>query len=131
MLSEIEARSMFLNGCYHTVISDWYSSFNRCTQSSPSLGPAFVFKSGICARDFFVFESTIMKALASRGAIWWISSSSYFHARHCSVWSGSLHHTVSSQHHLSFGLPFTQSLVDVLGSISMFSWAIQIYRFAF
>ena len=30
-----------------------------------------------------------MKALASRGAIWWISSSSYFHARHCSVWSAS------------------------------------------
>lgn len=39
------------------LIRLWYSSLSLVTHNSPSLGPAFVFKSGICARVRFVASS--------------------------------------------------------------------------
>lgn len=42
-----------------TWIKAWYSSFSLCTHKSLSRGPAFVLRSGIELRVFFVTSSTI------------------------------------------------------------------------
>lgn len=43
-----------------TLIRAWYSSFNLCTQSSLSLGPAFVWRSGMLLSVLRVLSSTIV-----------------------------------------------------------------------
>lgn len=43
-----------------TLIRAWYSSFNRCTQSSLSRGPAFVCNKGMPLSVFRVLASTIL-----------------------------------------------------------------------
>lgn len=43
----------------HTLISAWYSSFSRCTQSSFSRGPAFVCNNGMPLNVLRVLASTI------------------------------------------------------------------------
>ena len=53
------------NDSMPTFIKAWYSSFNRWTHSSPSLGPAFVFSSGIEASCFRVASSTMFVYLLS------------------------------------------------------------------
>lgn len=43
-----------------TLISDWYSSFNRCTHMSFSLGPALVCNNGMPLNVLRVLSSTII-----------------------------------------------------------------------
>lgn len=50
-----------------TFMRVWYSSLSLCTQRSPSLGPAFVFRRGICANVFRVPSSTMFL----KSGVWW------------------------------------------------------------